>query len=83
MVVLGKAVGFVADVLQQPETRAVRVGAEGLGAPGDPEVVALVFREADGMIHGFLNFRQAIPSATDDFLGCIAQLRGMIAEAAA
>src|SRR3954468_18130085 len=43
--------------------------------------VSTRFREAAGQIHGCLTLRQAIPSAQRDLLGCLADLRGIIAEA--
>ncbi|MBY8829718.1 alpha/beta hydrolase [Hephaestia mangrovi] len=43
--------------------------------------VAVIFREAKGMIHGFVNLRQAIPSARGDVAGLLAALKGVITEA--
>ena len=43
--------------------------------------VSTRFREAAGQIPGCLTLRQAIPSAQRDLLGCLADLRGIIAEA--
>ena len=43
--------------------------------------VAVVFREAKGMIHGFVNIRQAIPSARGDTAGMLAALKDVITEA--
>ncbi|HWL46890.1 MAG TPA: alpha/beta hydrolase, partial [Sphingomonadaceae bacterium] len=43
--------------------------------------VPTVFREAAGMIHGFLNIRRAAPSAATDIAGCLATLKGIITEA--
>jgi acetyl esterase len=43
--------------------------------------VPVVFREAAGTIHGFLNLRRAIPSAEGDTRAFLAQLRAAIAEA--
>lgn len=45
--------------------------------------VPTVFREAAGTIHGFMNFRRAIPSGAGDLAGCIAALKPLIAEAEA
>lgn len=45
--------------------------------------VPTIFREAEGNIHGFLNFRKAIPSSQGDLAGCIAALRPLITEAEA
>jgi acetyl esterase len=43
--------------------------------------VPVVFREAKGMIHGFVNIRQAIPSARGDSAALLAALKNVIAEA--
>jgi acetyl esterase len=44
--------------------------------------VPVVFREARGNIHGFINLRKAIPSSQADVDGCVAALKPMLAEAA-
>ena len=44
--------------------------------------VAVTFREARGMIHGFVTLRQAIPSAVTDCAGAFAAAKTMIAEKA-
>jgi len=43
--------------------------------------VPVIFREAQGNIHGFVTIRQAIPSSQGDVAGALAALRGVIAEA--
>jgi acetyl esterase len=43
--------------------------------------VPTVFREAKGMIHGFANLRQAIPSARGDVAGAFAALKAVLIEA--
>jgi acetyl esterase len=58
------------------EGRALAAAAVQAGVP-------TVFREAAGMIHGFLNFRRAIPSAVDDLRGGLVQLKVLIDEASA
>jgi acetyl esterase len=45
--------------------------------------VPTIFREAKGMIHGFLNLRRAIPSAQGDLMGDLAALKPLIVEAEA
>jgi acetyl esterase len=45
--------------------------------------VAVTFREARGNIHGFLNFRRAIPSSQGDLAGALVVLRQILAEAEA
>ncbi len=45
--------------------------------------VRTIFREAAGQVHGSINNRAAIPSAHDDLLGCLADLRLLIDEAVA
>lgn len=54
-----------------------RAYAAALAAAGVP----VVFREAKGMIHGFVNLRQAIPSARGDAAGLLAALKDVITEA--
>lgn len=41
--------------------------------------VPTIFYEAEGMIHGFLSLRKAMPSAERDLAHCMAMLRQMIA----
>ena len=41
--------------------------------------VRTIFREAAGQIHGCFTMRQALPSAQDDLLGCIADLKQLLA----
>jgi acetyl esterase len=43
--------------------------------------VRVVYREAAGQIHGSFTLRQGIPSAHDDLLGCIADLKLLLASA--
>lgn len=43
--------------------------------------VPVVFREAVGNVHGFINLRQAIPSSQGDVAGMLAALKAVIAEA--
>ena len=43
--------------------------------------VSTRFREAAGQIHGCLTLRQGIPSAQEDLLGCLDDLRGLLREA--
>jgi acetyl esterase len=45
--------------------------------------VPTIFREAHGNVHGFINLRQAIPSAQGDVASALTALRAMIAEAEA
>jgi len=45
------------------------------------EGVPTVYREAEGIIHGFLNMRKAMSSGEGDLAGCLAVLKAMIAEA--
>lgn len=56
-----------------------RAYAGALAAAGVP----VVFREAVGNIHGFINVRQAIPSSQGDVAGFLAAARTVIAEAEA
>jgi acetyl esterase len=42
--------------------------------------VATIYREAEGIVHGFVNVRKAIPSAVRDVSDCLAHLKLMIAE---
>ena len=43
--------------------------------------VPVTFREARGIVHGFITLRQAIPSAQGDVAGYLAALRAAIVEA--
>ncbi|MGF7147668.1 acetyl esterase [Sphingomonas zeicaulis] len=45
--------------------------------------VPVIFREAVGNIHGFINFAKGIPSSVGDIAGALIALRPMIAEAEA
>ncbi len=45
--------------------------------------VRTMFREAAGQIHGCLTLRGAIPSAHDDLLGCLGDLRRLVDESLA
>jgi acetyl esterase len=45
--------------------------------------VPVIFREAVGNIHGFINLRKAIPSSVGDVSAALAALKGMIVEAEA
>ena len=42
--------------------------------------VPVIFREAVGNVHGFINLRKAIPSSVADTAAALAALKGMIAE---
>jgi len=73
---------------QLPATLVVTAGLDPLRDEGRAFAAAavkagvpMVFREAVGMIHGFLNFRQAIPSAVDDLKCCLVQLKVLLDEA--
>ena len=44
--------------------------------------VPTIFREAEGNIHGFINFRKAVPSSAGDIAGCVAALKLLLGEAA-
>lgn len=54
-----------------------RAYAAALVAAGVPTL----FHEADGMVHGFLSLRQAMPSGVADVAHCMALLRTLIARA--
>jgi acetyl esterase len=43
--------------------------------------VPMIFREAEGNIHGFISMRRAIPSSDEDIRGCVEALKLMLAEA--
>ncbi|MEP9401105.1 alpha/beta hydrolase [Sphingomonas sp. VNH70] len=45
--------------------------------------VAVTFREARGMIHGFVTLRRAIPSSVGDVAGALKVLKAIVAEAEA
>lgn len=54
-----------------------RAYAAGLAQAGVP----VVFREAQGNIHGFITLRQAIPSSSGDVAGAFTALKAMVVEA--
>ena len=56
-----------------------RAYAGALAAAGVP----VVFREAVGNIHGFINLRQALPSSQGDVAGFLLAAKSVIAEAGA
>lgn len=45
--------------------------------------VPVIFREAVGNVHGFINLRRAIPSSEADIAGCIAALKLLLTETGA
>lgn len=78
------------DVAGQPPTMLFTCGLDPLrdqgrayGAKLIQAGVRTIFREAAGQIHGCMTLRGAIPSAQDDLLGCLADLRLLVDEAAA
>jgi acetyl esterase len=42
--------------------------------------VETIYREAQGIVHGFINLRRAIPSAAGDIAGCVAALKLLLGE---
>ncbi|HMG47339.1 MAG TPA: alpha/beta hydrolase [Allosphingosinicella sp.] len=42
--------------------------------------VETIYREAQGIVHGFINLRRAIPSAADDIAGCVKALKLLLGE---
>jgi acetyl esterase len=42
--------------------------------------VETIYREAQGIVHGFINLRRAIPSAADDIAGCVRALKLLLGE---
>ena len=78
------------DVEGQPPAMVFTCGLDPLRDQGRAYAAKLVgqgvrtiFREAAGQIHGCMNLRAAIPSAQDDLLGCLADLKLLIDEASA
>ena len=76
------------DVAGQPPAMLFTCGLDPLrdqgrayGAKLISQGVRTIFREAAGQIHGCMNIRQAVPSAQDDLLGCLADLQLLIGEA--
>jgi len=54
------------------EGRAYAMASVAAGVP-------TIFYEADGMVHGFLSMRKAMPSAEQDLAHCLAMLRRLLA----
>jgi acetyl esterase len=79
---------LVADLAGMPPAVVVTASLDPIRDQGRAYAAALavagvpvVFREAKGMIHGFVNIRQAIPSAQGDAAGLLAALKDVITEA--
>ena len=79
---------FAQDVAGQPPTMLFTCGLDPLRDQGRAyggkliaAGVRTIFREAAGQIHGCMTMRQAIPSAQDDLLGCLADLKLLLGEA--
>jgi acetyl esterase len=79
---------LVADLAGMPPAVVVTASLDPIRDQGRAYAAALaqagvptVFREAKGMIHGFVNIRQAIPSARGDAAGLLAALKDVITEA--
>jgi acetyl esterase len=80
-----RASPVLGDQTGMPPTLIVTAGLDPLRDEGRAYAAAAikagvptVFREAGGMIHGFINFRQAIPSAVGDLQGSIAALKALL-----
>jgi acetyl esterase len=80
-----RASPILGDQTGMPPTLVITSGLDPLRDEGRAYAAAAikagvptVFREAQGMIHGFLNFRRAIPSAIGDLQGGIAALRTLL-----
>ncbi len=78
------------DVAGQPPAMVFTCGLDPLRDQGRAYAgklishgVRTIFREAAGQIHGCMTIRGAIPSAQDDLMGCLADLRALLSEAAA
>ena len=81
---------LLADQTGMPPTLVVTASLDPLRDQGRAYAAATtlagvptVYREAAGAIHGFVNLRRAIPSASEDIAACLAQLKLMLGEAQA
>ncbi|MDB5690913.1 MAG: alpha/beta hydrolase [Sphingomonas bacterium] len=81
---------LLADQAGMPPTLVITAGLDPLRDQGRAYAAATiragvptVFREAVGNIHGFCNFRKAIPSSEGDIAGALTVLKAIIAEAEA
>ena len=75
------------DHAGMPPTLVMTAGLDPLRDQGRAYAAALIeagvptiYREAVGLIHGFVNLRKAIPSGQADLAGAFAALKAMIAE---
>ena len=85
-----RAAPILADLAGLPPTVLTTAGLDPLRDQGRAFAakladagVPVAFREAKGNIHGFLNFRLAIPSSQHDMLGALNALKALMAEHAA
>ena len=83
-----RASPLVGDLASMPPAVVVTASLDPIRDQGRAYAAALaeagvpvVFREAKGMIHGFVNIRQAIPSARGDAAGLLAALKDVVTEA--
>lgn len=79
---LADLAGFPPTLVTTAELDPIRDQGRALAAALVQAGVPTIFREAEGMIHGFLNLRRAIPSAQADLAGDLAVLRSLIEETA-
>ena len=84
-----RAAPLNADQTGLPPTLIVTAGLDPLRDQGRAYAAKLIgagvptnYIEVPGVIHGFLGFRRAIPSAQQDFLAVLDQARAMLREAA-
>jgi acetyl esterase len=85
-----RASPLLGDQADMPPTLVLAAGLDPLRDQGRAYAAATiragvptVFREAVGNIHGFCNFRKAIPSSEGDIAGALVALKAMIVEAEA
>jgi acetyl esterase len=75
--------GMPATLVQTAGLDPIRDQGRAYAAACAEAGVPVVFREARGNIHGFINLRRAIPSSDIDIGGAVAALKLILAEAAA
>ncbi|MFV0623099.1 alpha/beta hydrolase [Sphingomonas sp. ac-8] len=85
-----RASPLLGDMAGMPPALVLTAGLDPLRDQGRAYAAALaeagvpvVFREARGNVHGFLNLRRAIPSSQGDLAGALVALRQIVTEAEA
>jgi acetyl esterase len=81
--ILGDQAGMPATLVLTAGLDPLRDQGRGYAAATIRAGVPTLFREAVGNIHGFCNFRRAIPSSEGDLAAALVALKALIVEAEA